>query len=198
MPRLAPDREPTPSRARPPRLRRSLQHSQAAPLIESRTARAVREEGPCRAPTNRHGRAVRPTRRTHPRIQPRRMKPSLRTLHPRGGIRSVERDPLAVDRQLLVHRVGGDHREPSAACASDAWRPGRVPGTSRSAVRTTQATGSRQPSGAVADRRQRSGDVPRGAQPTKPLTLVQARVLMDHTRRAPESALLDRFGRHRP
>jgi transposase InsO family protein len=63
-----------------------LQHAQAAPLAESRTTRAVRAEGLCRAPTNRRDRAARPTRRPHPRIQPRRMKPSLRTPHASYGI----------------------------------------------------------------------------------------------------------------
>jgi hypothetical protein len=41
MPRLATDHESTPSRACPPRLRRSLQHSQAARLVKSRIARAA-------------------------------------------------------------------------------------------------------------------------------------------------------------
>src|SRR5438046_475138 len=57
-----------------------LQRPQAAPLAEPRTAGTVRAEALCPAPTNRRHRAPRPARRPHPRIQPRRMKPNLRTL----------------------------------------------------------------------------------------------------------------------
>ena len=47
------------------------------------TAGTVRAEAPRPAPSNRRHRAPRPARRPHPRIQPRRMKPNLRTLHAR-------------------------------------------------------------------------------------------------------------------
>ena len=50
-------------------------------------------------PTNRRHRAPRPARRPHPRIQPRRMKPNLRTLQPETpvGSRLVERLPCPLD-----------------------------------------------------------------------------------------------------
>ena len=48
-------------------------------------ARSDRRKLRCPAPTSGRRRAPRPPRRTHPRIQPRRMKPSLRTPHVRRG-----------------------------------------------------------------------------------------------------------------
>src|SRR5438105_7263550 len=81
VPRLATDREPPPPRTRAPHLRRPLQPPQAPPLAEPQTAGTARTEALRPAPPNRRRRAPRPTRRPHPRIQPRRMKPNLRTPH---------------------------------------------------------------------------------------------------------------------
>ena len=79
--RLATDHKPATPRMRAARLRRPLQHSQATPLAASRTTPAVRAKEPRRALTNRRRREARPAWGPHPRIQSRRMKPSLRTPH---------------------------------------------------------------------------------------------------------------------
>ena len=74
VPRLAADREPATPRARAPRLRGSLQRAQAAPLAGSRTAGGDRSRTPDPL-VLALGRpdATRSPRRTHPRVQLRRL-----------------------------------------------------------------------------------------------------------------------------
>ena len=74
VPRLAPDREPTPPRARPPRLRRPLQQRTGRTAsLNLQAARSGGSQTAGAAPTNGRRRAPRPARRTPPRIQPRRL-----------------------------------------------------------------------------------------------------------------------------
>ncbi len=65
--------EPTPPRARPPRLRRPLQRAQATPLTQPQAARSGVPKALRRAPAHDRRRAPRHDRRTHPRIQTRRV-----------------------------------------------------------------------------------------------------------------------------
>ncbi len=90
MPRLATNREPPPPRTRAPHLRRPLQQPQAAPVTRSQASRSPGSPAADSALAHSPRRAPRPTRRTTPRIQPRRMKPSLRTTQP-----ALERSELS-------------------------------------------------------------------------------------------------------
>jgi hypothetical protein len=68
VPRLAPDREPASPRTRPPRLRRPLQHAQAAPLAASDAACSERRRTPRGRPDLSLSETARPRRRTQPRV----------------------------------------------------------------------------------------------------------------------------------
>ena len=69
----------------------------AAPLAAISHRPTRRPEAPRPAPANGRRRAPRPTRRPHPRIQPRRVKPSLRTLQ-------AERAHVATMLATMVRR----------------------------------------------------------------------------------------------
>jgi hypothetical protein len=109
--------EPPPRRTRAPHLRPPLQQPQAAPLAEPRTAGTVRAEAPRPAPTNRRHRAPRPARRPHPRIQPRRMNPILRTLHAPAAQHSAGGPHLPAFRSLSIGRRAPADR-PAASVAA--------------------------------------------------------------------------------
>src|SRR6266511_3744073 len=70
LPRLDPDRKPQTARVRPPRLRRPLQRTQAAPSARPETANTGATSTSRQLAIARPDPPTRPTRRTHPRIRP--------------------------------------------------------------------------------------------------------------------------------
>jgi hypothetical protein len=130
MPRLAPDREPAPSRARSPRLHRPLQHPQAAPLAEPDAPNTDRTERARDTPNPSEHRASRPPRRTPPRIQTRR-----------------------VNRLCAPHTRRSTGRRSPGSCPAPSFTSSREWGAARcEATRTTSSTrSSRTSSSATAE-----------------------------------------------
>ncbi len=79
---LAANREPESSRAGAPRLRRPLQQPQATPRTQSEAVGSCGPEAAGHAFADEPRREPRSARGTHPRIQTRRVRPTLRTPHP--------------------------------------------------------------------------------------------------------------------
>ena len=84
VPGLAADRQPPPPRPRPARLRRPLQHPQAAPRPQ---APVTATSGATADSNRRPDRAPRPPRRPHPRVLPNRRLTATRLLAPFRGPR---------------------------------------------------------------------------------------------------------------
>jgi hypothetical protein len=135
VPGLAADRQPPPPRARPARLRRALQHAEAAPRARppaTATSRAAADSDTDR----RGGPSPRPPRRPHPRVLPNRRLRCDTTngaLHGmlRGSLRHLTaRVPESADIQPHLcwrrerQKVARAGISPPAAPTS-AWEPQR-------------------------------------------------------------------------
>ena len=103
LPRLAPDQQPQTARACPARLRRPLQHPQAAPRARAETTDTSASPTPRRPGPAGPAPPPRPTRRTDPRIRPSSMTDGF--AYPTGSKRPPQlRDPpppLGLQRAVL-------------------------------------------------------------------------------------------------
>lgn len=85
LPRLAADHEPRTARACAARLRRALQHPQAAPRARTETARTSASSPPRRPKTDRPAPTPRAPRRPHQRIRPSSMNGFTYPTPPKNG-----------------------------------------------------------------------------------------------------------------